>query len=94
MVQRHVHNAVKHLNAALLPPSCASISPISGLRCCVDASKAGASPNQENIKGKTPIDLAKTETTLTLLCPLHYAASRSMLDNLVSLVAKVFLHGL
>lgn len=49
----------------------------------------GASPNQENVKGKTPIELAKSETTLTLLCPLHYAAERGMLDNLVSLVAKV-----
>lgn len=41
------------------------------------------------MKGKTAIDLASTETTLTLLCPLHYCAARGMLDNLVSEVAKV-----
>lgn len=41
------------------------------------------------MKGKTAIDLAKTETTLTLLCPLHYCAARGMLDNLVAEVAKV-----
>ena len=26
---------------------------------------------------------------LILLCPLHYAAARGMLDNIVALVAKV-----
>lgn len=41
------------------------------------------------MKGRTAIDLAKTETTLTLLCPLHYSAARGMLDNLVAEVAKV-----
>lgn len=50
---------------------------------------SGASPTQENVKGSTAIDLAKTETTLTLLCPLHYSAARGMLDNLVAEVAKV-----
>lgn len=53
--------------------------------CCF----SGASPTQENMKGSTAIDLAKTETTLTLLCPLHYCAARGMLDNLVAEVAKV-----
>ena len=50
---------------------------------------SGASPTQENMKGSTAIDLAKTETTLTLLCPLHYCAARGLLDNLVAEVAKV-----
>lgn len=49
----------------------------------------GASPNQDNAKGKTPVDLAQSETTLTLLCPLHYAAGAGMLDNIVALVANV-----
>ncbi|CAM9130053.1 unnamed protein product [Scytosiphon promiscuus] len=50
--------------------------------------RAGASPTQENVKGRTAIQLAKTDMTLTLLCPLHYCASRGMLDNLVAEVAK------
>ena len=49
----------------------------------------GASPSQENMKGKTAVDLAQSETTMALLCPLHFAAGRGMLDNLVALVAKV-----
>lgn len=55
--------------------------------CCA----SGASPTQENVKGRTAIQLAKTEMTLTLLCPVHYCASRGMLDNLVAEVAKVSL---
>lgn len=62
----------------LLPPRSAA--------CYV---RSGASPTQENMKGSTPIDLAKTETTLTLLSPLHYCAARGLLDNLVAEVAKV-----
>lgn len=41
------------------------------------------------MKGKTAIDLASTEMTMTLLCPLHYCAAKGMLDNLVSEIAKV-----
>ena len=43
------------------------------------------------MKGRSALDLAKTETTLTLLCPLHYCAARGMLDNLVAEVAKVLI---
>lgn len=52
-------------------------------------SLTGASTSQENVKGRTPIDVARTETTLNLLCPLHYAAKNNMLDHLGSLMAKV-----
>lgn len=50
---------------------------------------AGASPTQENLKGLTAVDLARADTMLILLCPLHFAAARGLLDNIVSLVAKV-----
>lgn len=68
------------------PPPCATGVVLFRMPHLADS---GASPTQENVKGKTAIDLASSEMTFTLLCPLHYCAARGMLDNLVSEVAKV-----
>lgn len=72
-----------HRNCSLKPGFLSRL-PSAAHRCT-----SGASPTQENVKGRTAIQLAKTEMTLTLLCPLHYCAARGMLDNLVTEVAKV-----